>query len=233
MGYATAGILSVALNRLPAGARSRVVGLDAWLLLAILGTQVISTIDTVLLAALRSGREAGIYAAVYRLPNGWVALLIIAMYGLLPVVTKAFRDDPGSLPQMRRSLLRWSLLAGGGLVALSPIAYVLVPRVFGTSFAAGRLAALLLVVATAIQTAAAPLHSLYLARGADRGYAAFIVAAALLNILANLVLIPVLGMNGAAVATILANTLLAVLLWRAVAQFVDEAASLRPAPRGS
>ncbi len=220
LGYGAAGILSIALNRLPAGARSRMVGLDAWLLLAILATQVLSTLDTILLAALRSSREAGIYASVYRLPNGWVTLLIIVMYGLLPVVTRALRDDPASLRDLRRSLLRWSIPAGVGLLAVAPVAYVLVPRLFGASYGEGRTAVVLLLAGTAVQTAAAPLHSLYMALGSDKGYAAFIATAAACNIAANLVLIPRFGMNGAAEATMLANTVLAVLLWRAVSRLL-------------
>jgi O-antigen/teichoic acid export membrane protein len=228
LGYGAAALLSIALNRLPAGPRSRIVGLDAWMLLAILSTQVISTLDTILLAALRSSREAGIYAAIYRLPNGWVAILIIVMYGLLPVVTRAIRDDPGSVRGLRRSLLRWSLAAGGCLLVLSPVAYVLVPRLFGPSYAAGRVAVVLLLVGTAVQTAAVPLHSLYLARGTDRGYAGVVTKAAVANTLANLLLIPQFGMNGAAVATILANSFLAIALWRAVDRPVAAPSSDRP-----
>jgi len=221
VGYGAAGILSVALNRLPTGTRGRIIGLDAWLLMAILCTQVMSTLDTILLAAMRSAREAGIYAAIYRFPNGWIAVLIIVMYGLLPVVTRALRDDPGALRDLRRSLLRWSLPASIGLLAVSPVAFVLVPRVFGSSFAAGRMAVVLLLAATAVQTAAAPLHCLYLAAGTHRNYAWSIAAAAVLNIVANLVLIPTLGMNGAAISTILANTFLAAILWRGVSGLID------------
>ena len=230
IGYGAAVVLSIALNRLPDGPRGRVVGLDAWMLLAIMSTQVMSTLDTILLAALRSTHEAGVYAAIYRLPNGWVALLIIVMYGLLPVVTRSLRDDPASIGALRRSLLRWSLPASLALLALAPAAYVLVPHVFGSSYSDGRVAVVLLIVATAMQTAAVPLHSLYLARGTDRGYAGFITVAAGANVVANLALIPRFGMEGAAVATIVANGLLAVALWRAVARFVRQPSP--PPPSG-
>lgn len=224
IGYGSAVIVSLLLNRLPAGPRGKIIGLDAWMLVAILSTQVISTLDTILLAALRSSHEAGIYAAIYRLPNGWVALLIIVMYGLLPVVTRALRDDPGSLRDLRRSLLRWSLPASLVLLAGSPIAFVLVPRVFGTSYAAGRNAVVLLFAATAVQTAVAPLHSLYLARGRDRCYAGFIACAAMVNTIANLLLIPRFGLNGAAAATVLANAFLATVMWCAVSRLILQVA---------
>lgn len=227
LGYGAAAALSLSLNRLAAGARGQLVGFDAWMLLAILSTQVISSLDTVLLATLRSSREAGVYAAIYRFPNAWVAVLIIVMYGLLPVVTRALRDDPAAVADLRRSLLRWSLLAAGALVLLAPLAYALVPTVFGSSYRSGQVPVVLLLLGTAVQTAAVPLHSIYLARGSDRGYALFITGAAALNVSANLVLIPLFGMNGAGIATIAANSLLALLLWRAVEQIVP---SPIPAP---
>jgi O-antigen/teichoic acid export membrane protein len=220
LGYGAAAALSLFLNRLGAGVRGQLVGFDAWMLLAILSTQVISSLDTILLASLRSSREAGVYAAIYRFPNGWVAVLIIVMYGLLPVVTRALRDDPAAIADLRRSLLRWSLLAAGALVLLAPLAYALVPTVFGPSYRSGQVPVVLLLFGTAVQTAAVPLHSIYLARGSDRGYALFITAAAALNVTANLVLIPLFGMNGAGMATIAAHGLLAALLWRAVAQII-------------
>jgi O-antigen/teichoic acid export membrane protein len=229
LGYGVAAALSILLNRLPAGVRGQLVGLDAWMLLAILSTQVISSLDTILLAALRSSREAGVYAAIYRFPNGWIAVLIIAMYGLLPVVTRAIREDPGALPALRRSLLRWSLGGAAVLILLTPVAYALVPAVFGAAYRSGRGPVVLLLIGTAIQTAAVPLHSLYLARGSERGYATFIAGAAAVNTAANLALIPLFGMMGAATATIAANSVLAVALWRAVSRFVDGPAAESPA----
>ena len=62
----------------------------------------------------------------------------------------------------------------------------------------------------------APLHHLYLAFGDDRPYAWFLAAAAGANIVANLALIPLFGLVGAGMATLLANALLAGILWRAV-----------------
>ena len=74
----------------------------------------------------------------------------------------------------------------------------------------------MLLWATAVATAGAPLHHLFLAFGDDRPYSLYLCAAGGLNVASNLALIPMSGLIGAAVATIAANVLLAGLLWRGV-----------------
>jgi O-antigen/teichoic acid export membrane protein len=83
-------------------------------------------------------------------------------------------------------------------------------------------------LATAVATAAAPLHHLFLAIGEDRPYGCILLLAAMSNVGINLVLIPLAGMMGAAVATVIANVLLAAVLWRAVQQRLDRAAPVGP-----
>jgi O-antigen/teichoic acid export membrane protein len=73
-----------------------------------------------------------------------------------------------------------------------------------------------LLLSTAVATAAAPFHHLLLAFGDDRPYGLYLLAAAILNLSLNAVLIPPAGLVGAASATVVANILLAGLLWRAV-----------------
>jgi O-antigen/teichoic acid export membrane protein len=193
------------------------------MLLAILSNQVLSSADTFLLAALGPVSRVGVYAAVYRLPNGWLALLVILRGGLLALATSTLRDDPGRFLQLRRSSLRWSTIAGGALVAVIPLAFVAIPVVLGPAYRSGQWPAVLLLLATAVGTASAPLHQLFLAFGDDRPYGWYLFSAALANVAVNLVLIPVAGMMGAATATLLANAFLAAVMWRAVQRRVRDA----------
>jgi O-antigen/teichoic acid export membrane protein len=213
--YAASLGLSLLLNRLPRPGTGR-YEVDSWMMVAILSNQVLSTADTFLLASLASASLAGVYAAVYRLPNGWLALLVILRGGMLAMATTTLRDDPREFLQLRRASLRWCLAGAVALVAAIPLAFVAIPIVFGPAYRSGQWPAVLLLLATAIATAAAPLHHLFLAFGNDRPYGLYLLSAAALNVVANLVLIPVAGMMGAAAATVLANAFFAVVLWRAV-----------------
>ena len=60
------------------------------MLLAILANQILSSADTLMVAFFAGVTDAGIYAAVYRLPNAWLALLVILRSArLLPMATRA------------------------------------------------------------------------------------------------------------------------------------------------
>jgi O-antigen/teichoic acid export membrane protein len=232
--YAVSLLLSLALNRLPPDPNRTQIGatglrtVDGWMLLAILSNQLLSSADTTLLAVLGSASMAGIYAAVYRLPNGWLALLVILRSSLLPMATTTWRTDRAAFFALRRTSLRWSAMAGAALAGLTPITFVAVPFIFGAAYEDGRWPAVLLMLATAVATAAAPLHHLFLAIGEDRPYGCILLLAAMSNVGINLVLIPLAGMMGAAVATVIANVLLAAVLWRAVQQRLDRAAPVGP-----
>jgi O-antigen/teichoic acid export membrane protein len=213
--YAVALLLSLSLNRLPPG-RSGSYRVDGWMMLAVVSGQVLSTADTFLLASLGTVSMAGIYSAVYRLPNGWLALLVILRGGLLALATTTLRDDPREFLRLRRASLQAGLAGGVVLVAIIPVAFFAVPVVFGAAYRSGQWPVVLLLLATAIATASAPLHHLFLAFGHDRPYGWFLFSAAALNVVINLALIPLAGMMGAAAATLIANTFLAALVWRAL-----------------
>ncbi|CAN5773919.1 hypothetical protein BH10ACT1_BH10ACT1_30900 [soil metagenome] len=238
--YGCGLVLSLALNRLPrlrpqdeeADAPAPV---DGWMLVAVLANQVLSTTDTFLIALLLTASKAGIYSAVYRLPNGWLALLVILRGGLLPLATSVRREHPEQFAGLRRSSLRWSAGSAAVLLALIPLSYVAIPRVFGHAYDDGRWPAAVLLLATALATLSAPLHHLYLAFGNDRPYAGYLVWAAILNIGLNLAAIPTLGLVGAAGATLVANAFLAAALWRGLRERMTglslTAAGAAPTPR--
>ncbi len=221
LAYGCGLLLSISLNRLPPAEQGGGTSVDGWMLMAVLATQVLSSADTFLITAFLSASSAGIYAAVYRFPNGWLALLVILRGGLLPLATSIRRDHPEQFDVLRRASLRWSTRSAIGLVGLIPVFYVAISIVYGHEYDPGRWPAVVLLASTALATATAPLHHLYLAFGDDRSYAWTLVGAAAVNLALNLAFIPLFGLIGAATATLAANALLAAILWRALAQRVS------------
>lgn len=216
--YGAGLALSIALNPLPrregkTGAEE-VDEVDGWMLLAVVSNQVLSSVDTFLIAGLLSASKAGIYAAVYRIPNGWLALLVIIRGGLLPLATSLLRTNPDQFRVLRRTSLRWGVRSGAALLALTPVLYVAIPVLYGDDYRSGQGPAVLLLLATAVATIGAPLHHLFLAFGEDRPYAEYLTAAAAANVVLNLACIPLFGLMGAGAATLGANVLLVVVLWR-------------------
>lgn len=216
VGYGAAAVVSMLLNPMPRGPVPHdQVSLDPWMLSAVLTNQVLSSADTLILGALGTTTATGIYSAVYRVPNGWMAGVAILASALLPLATTA-ANDPGRMAQLRRSSFQVSLACAGLLLALTPVLYLVVPRLFGEEYADGRGPVAILLVATAVATAAAPLHQFYLATGDDRQYAGFLGGSAITIVVASLILVPAFSMTGAAVATLLAHLVLAGALAAAV-----------------
>jgi len=223
-GYGAAAVVSVALNRVPDDLARGTTRPDAWMLVAVLAIQITSSLDTILLGWLASTSEAGVYAAIYRIPNAWIAVLSALLAGLLPLATHALHDDEQRFGRLRVRSLRASGKAALAVVLFAPAGALLVPVVFGTEYRDGRLPALLLLLATAVITLAAPLHPLAVSAGRDRPYALVMVGGAALNVALNLALIPPYGMSGAAVSTLAAQLVVSWLLWWLVTR---QAAGLR------
>lgn len=220
-GYGASAVASVLLNRLPPRPVASVghsvprVSLRPWMLGAVMTNQVLSSSDVLLLGIFATTAVTGIYSAVYRVPNGWMAGVSILAGALLPVATGAARD-PERLSVLRRGAFKVSVGAALVLIAMTPAVFVLIPMAFGSQFAGGRWPAVVLLIATAIATAAAPLHQFYLTTGSDRRYAGFLALSAAVIIASGLILIPRYSMMGAACSTLVAHIVLAVVLAFAV-----------------
>jgi O-antigen/teichoic acid export membrane protein len=204
--------VSLAVNRRPrqpADARARDVGVDGWILGAVLADQVTISADTFLLAALRSASAAGIYAAVYRIPNAWMTLLGLAVLGMLAPTTRrvgaASRDDLVAV--YRRAVRVGATTAGVVLLSILP-SVVFVTLAFGHAYDRGRTPLCVLLVATALMAVSASLHPLFFALARDRDIFVLSLGGAVVNVAANLIAIPLWGITGAAGATLLAQAFL-------------------------
>ena len=158
-------------------------------------------LDTLLLGALRTTREAGIYTAATR----YVFLGFFALSATQQVVAPLIsgliaRGDTDRAQRVYRTATQW-------LVALSwPVFLVLAVfapfllRVFRAEYAAGGTALMILSLAMLVSSAAGPCMVTLLMAGKST-WALFNSGVGLtLNVLLNLALIPRLGMTGAALA---------------------------------
>jgi O-antigen/teichoic acid export membrane protein len=214
-GYAASAIVSVALNRLGQSADDRGVGgvpplQQPWSLVLILADQILVTADTVLLAWLSSSSEAGIYAAVYRVPNAWMTVVALLAVGLIPGMTASIRRDPSVARVLRRRVLVASGAAAAALAVFTPVALWVTPLLFGEDFDTGQRALMLLLAAAGFNTLAVMLAPLVFALGRERFMALSNAGLATIGIGLNLLLIPRFGMTGAASVTLAASAVSAV-----------------------
>jgi O-antigen/teichoic acid export membrane protein len=169
--------------------------------------------DIWVLAALAATREVALYGAAYRLLD---AALLPAL-----VVSQLFpapfaRCEPGR----RRALVdRW---VGGAVAMMLPFAVAalafgrpLLRLVFGEEFA-GATTALRLLALAAPLTAAAFLLTTTLATLDPRAYIGVTAVAVVINVGANLLLIPSFGASGAAAVTVASQAFLVSAQWMMV-----------------
>ena len=171
--------------------------------------------DTILLGIFRGAEEVAYYAAAYR-----VILPILAVAGAVGTVAiphlsfLVARDAPAAekaVADLSHQMVLSALpMAVGGALAAEPI----IRLVYGPEFAPAAAPFRILVWSVVTVYANAAFAFLLLARGGDRRYLAAVTAGAAANMGLNLVVIPLAGMIGAAVITIVSEvSVLSLLLW--------------------
>jgi O-antigen/teichoic acid export membrane protein len=169
-------------------------------------------VDTLLLGALRSTREAGIYAAAtrYMLVGSFAILAILQVMGpkMSELIAKKDHDAAQSVYQVLTSwliLMTWPIYFT--IILFAPVLL----SVFGKGFGSGDAPLVILGCAMLVATAAGPVDVVLLMAGKSSWNLVNTLIALTLNIGLNLLLIPPFGITGAAIAwavSIFANNLI-------------------------
>lgn len=173
------------------------------------------SVDTVLLGFFRGAAEVAFYAAAYRILLPALALAGAVGTVAIPHFTFLGGQDAALADQAAANLSRRMILAGLPIAAVGTIAAeTIIIFVYGPEFGPAAVPFGILVWSVVTVYANAAFAFLILAREGDRRYLLATAAGAAVNVSLNLVVIPLMGMAGAAVTTILSEiTVLGLLLW--------------------
>lgn len=181
--------------------------------IAVLAIGVYYHVDHILLGLLRTPGELGLYAAAYRLVYPLLGISGVVGTLALPRLARLSASSGPALDRvielMSTALLLFALPIAVGTTLVSD---QLVELIFGGAYAGSADALRLLIWSTVTVFANAPFGFLLLARHQDTQYMWITVAGAIVNVLANVALIPVIGFIGAAIATIVAEVLVLLLI---------------------
>jgi O-antigen/teichoic acid export membrane protein len=180
---------------------------------------VITYSDTLMIGFFMSSDSVGVYGTAIRVSTTMALVLGAAASVFGPRFAALHqRGDSAELENLARRVAR-----GCGLVALPLLAVFLIfPKpvmsLFGPEFVSGSTALMILAVGQFVNVASGLVGLLLAMTGHEKRLLQATAVSALLNILLNLILIPRLGIEGAAVATaaslILINVLYAYLVRR-------------------
>ena len=185
-----------------------------------------SNLDTLLLALLDSNEAAGLYSAPYRLFLAVNVIGTFAAYALLPHLSRAAtQGDRSSAGRALGRALPILCLYGAVVVGTVVVAgTLLLETLFGGEFAAMRATLIVLCISVPWYSVLFPVGYSLIASDDNRRFLAGAATAGVCNVGLNLALIPPLGPEGSAVAT-LAGIVAGGLVWVRVAGL---AAIVRP-----
>jgi O-antigen/teichoic acid export membrane protein len=169
-------------------------------------------LDVILIGSLRSTQEAGLYAAVGRLITVGIFAIEGMRLALAPEISGALARQDHDRAQLLYRAGTWWLIALSWPVYLTlAIFSPIVLRVFGPEFEPGATALVIISLAMLVGVGTGNVSVVLLMGGKSVWNLANTAAAFLVNVLLNLLLIPILGMTGAAIAwaaSLLVNNLL-------------------------
>jgi O-antigen/teichoic acid export membrane protein len=198
-----------------AGARSpflgRAAGLrrlagDFWGFAAARGLAVLFQVlllwsDVIIVGALRGAREAGIYAAVSRFALMGLFVIEAVRIVIAPQLSGLFARGEHDRAQHLYQVGTWWLIAASWpFYVIAALFAPVVLRVFGGQFVEGQAALLILSIAMLLMVGTGGVSVVLLMAGKSSWNLANTLAAVVVNVALNLVLIPRIGITGAALA---------------------------------
>ncbi|MFC5178001.1 lipopolysaccharide biosynthesis protein [Nocardioides taihuensis] len=188
-------------------------------------TIALQRFDVLLVAALRGPADAAVYAVATRfLVLGLMFVQAIQQVMAPRIASSLAVDDVGVAKTLYRTTTTWLTLVSWPIYLVVMLFAPLLLSIFGSSYERGSLAVVVLCAAMLVATVCGPVDSMLLMAGRSVQSLVNTGLALALNVSLDLVLVPWLGVSGAALgwaAAILLNNLLA--LWQ-----VHRATGLHP-----
>ncbi|MCO4799521.1 MAG: flippase [Colwelliaceae bacterium] len=179
---------------------------SAWpMMLSALAIVLYMRVDQIMIKNMLGAHELGLYSAGTRIYEGWIMIFSIISVSLLPMIVK-LKDSSLEHYEKRLSqlftLLFWMAMFGAVFATLygEEIIYL----AFGDEFTQAK-TVFVLVMWSASFAAIGSLTARYLVvEGMEKKIALRTIVALIVNVLLNFILIPLYGIDGAAIATLIA-----------------------------
>ncbi len=176
--------------------------------------KVYSYVDSIMLQQIHGNADVGEYAVAYKLTYALQFLPLAFVAALYPGMSNAAQNDRKSLPGLLKGSLRLMMIASVPLAALlSSLAYIIIPVVYGAPFA-GAIAPLMVLPWVLIPIFLDfPIGSLLNATHRAGLKTTAMGITMVVNVIANMMLIPSMGPTGAAWAGVISFVVLFFLGW--------------------
>jgi O-antigen/teichoic acid export membrane protein len=165
--------------------------------------------DTVLIEYFHGASSAGYYNAAYNLIFNCVMFSNILNTTLYPALSRQAAGDPAALPAAYERALRYLMIVALPLtIGIYMLSDQLIPFLFKAEYLPAASVLMVLIWVVPLQYASEFLGYVILIANRERIVARSVVISSALNVLANLALVPLFGIRGAAVMTVVTELVL-------------------------
>jgi O-antigen/teichoic acid export membrane protein len=172
-------------------------------------TQIYYSTDLILVGYLGGDREAGLYAAASKLPLSAIGVAALWFTVSMPATARLKAEAQTDVIRSQTRIAATAAVAAGfPFVIIGPIfATDIVRTLFGAKFSSAGPALAILSASVAISMLQVVVTSVVIGAGRERPYVRAMALGAAANVLLNLALIPVIGIVGASVSTLVAESM--------------------------
>jgi len=177
---------------------------SAWpMVLSAVSAMLYMRVDQIMINNMLDAHQLGLYAAATKIYEGWIIVPYILSISLLPAIVKLKSSSPKNYEINLTKLFSLVFWSGIVVAVITTLGGEWVIRfTFGEAFA-GAASVLAIVMWTAAFTSLGSVTARYLTvEGMEKKIAFRTIVALVTNIIMNLILIPIYGIEGAAVATL-------------------------------
>jgi len=166
-------------------------------------------IDVVMLSPMQGDAAVGIYSAAYKLFEPFSLIPTALMISLFPVMSEAFKTSPEKIIKSYRLSLKYLLIIAIPLaVGTTFLASKIILLVYGAEFANSTTVLQILIWGLVFIFPNFVLLNLLISIDKQKLNTYSMGLCAIVNVALNLILIPILSYNGAAIATVATNVVL-------------------------
>lgn len=160
-------------------------------------------IDVVMLSVMQGDAPVGIYSAAYRLSEPLLLIPAALVISLFPIMSASFKSSKERLIKSYRLGIRYILIIMLPIaMGTTLIANKIILLIYGAEFAGSAAALQILIWALVFTSVNSVLINLLVSMGKQKLNTVSITLCAVINVIFNFILIPILSYNGAAIATV-------------------------------
>jgi O-antigen/teichoic acid export membrane protein len=177
----------------------------------LLGSLMLNT-DIVMLGWMRTAEEIGYYSATQKIIFTLYVLPTLIASATFPVMTRRLAFKAFFEKTMRGALLVALPVTVGGIIT----APRLIELFYGAEYLPATTSYIILLFTVPIAFATAIINNALIAHNSQKHFLAYASIGLSMNVVLNFILIPFLGINGAALATLVTETATGIFIWRKI-----------------